>query len=249
MVLTGASSGLGAAMAVRFARDGAKLGLIARRAQQLEAVADRVREAGGEALACPADVRDADAIAAAVAAAEDAFGPTQICIANAGVGGPFPMDTFDAAHFARQMRINVEGAGNLFAATVPGMLQRKAGHVVGVSSLAAWRGLPGAGPYSASKAALSVMLESMRLDLKPHGVAVTTIHPGFVRTPLTDDNPFPMPFLLEPEQAAEIMVRRLRKRPRQINYPLPIVAAMRLAHWLPAPLFELFFSSTGLKAE
>jgi len=248
IALTGASSGLGAAVAERFGRDGARLGLMARRTAELEAVADRVRDAGGEARVFALDVCDSEAVATAVGELVEAFGPVDLAIANAGIGGPFPLDTFDAAAFARLMRVNVEGAANLFAATVPAMIERKSGHVVGVSSLAAFRGLPGSGPYSASKAALSTMLESMRLDLKPHGVGVTAVHPGFVRTPLTDTNDFPMPFRMEVEDAADLFVRRLARQPRELNFPLPLVAAMRLAQWLPAPLFELFFSSTGLKA-
>lgn len=240
VVLTGASSGIGARLAVELARvRGARLGLMARRAQQLESVAAEVREAGGEAHVVTLDVVDAVATASAVREVRDAFGPVDLAIANAGIGSPMPMHHFDAAVCAKTMRVNFEGATNLFAAVVPEMLERRSGHIVGVSSVAAFRGLPTSGPYSASKAALTTMLESMRLELRPQGVAVTAVHPGFIRTAMTDKNDFSMPFIMEVDDAARLLERKLRKRPREIEFPWQLAWLSRFSRWgLPDWVFD-----------
>jgi len=217
----------------------ARIGLMARRREQLEGVAASVREAGGDALVVPLDVVDPAATEAAVALVREAFGPIDVAIANAGIGSPMPMDRFDADLCAKTMRVNFEGATNLFAAVLPEMLARGSGHIVGVSSIAAFRGLPDSGPYSASKAALTTMLESMRLELRSRGVAVTAVHPGFIRTPMTDKNKFPMPFILELEDAARLLERRLARRPRQIEFPWQLVFMMKLARWIPDWLYDL----------
>ncbi len=240
VVLTGASSGIGAALAVELARvRQARIGLMARRREQLDAVAESVRAAGGEALAVPLDVVNPVATAAAVAQVREAYGPIDVAIANAGIGMPMRMERFDAALCAKTMRVNFEGATNLFAAVLPEMLERRTGHLVGVSSIAAFRGLPDSGPYSASKAALTTMLESMRLELQHKGVAVTAVHPGFIKTPMTDKNEFPMPFIVELEDAARLLERGLARRPRQIEFPWQLVALIKLARWIPDWLYDL----------
>ncbi len=239
VVITGASSGIGAAVAVELARlRAAKVGLLARRLEKLEQVASDVRAAGGEALPVACDVVDAAGVQAAVDRVRQEFGPIDIAIANAGIGEPLPVRKFTAEKFARTMRINVEGAANLYAAVLPEMLERHSGQIVGVSSVARWRGLPRSASYSASKAALTTMLESMRLELRPLGVAVTAVHPGFVVTPMTEQNAFKMPFLMGVEKAAKITTRGILKRKRDVNYPWPTVLAIRLARLMPDWLYD-----------
>lgn len=239
IVLTGASSGIGAAVAREFARrQGARIGLLARRKEQLDEVAAAVVEAGGEALVLPCDVTDAEAVQRAVDAVREAFGPIDLALANAGIGDPTPVRRFDAECVGRIMRVNFDGAVHLFAACLPEMIERRRGHLVGVSSLAAYRGLPKSGGYSASKAALSALMESMRLELPALGVAVTTVHPGFVKTPMTDKNNFPMPFILDVEDAAALVVRRLARRPRTIEFPWALATGMRLLRLLPNWLYD-----------
>lgn len=238
--LTGASSGIGAAVAVELARSHqARLALVARREEKLQEVAELVVQAGGEALCLACDVTDADGVRAAVRETEERFGPVDVAIANAGVGDPMPMKRFDAESTARTMRINFEGSTNVFAAVVPGMLERGCGRIVGVSSIAGFRGLPASGPYSASKAALTVMLESMRLELKGRGISVTAVHPGFVRTPMTDVNKFKMPFIVEVDRAARIIVRGSMRGKRQVEFPWQLVWLMRLARALPDWMYDL----------
>lgn len=239
VVLTGASSGLGAQLAVELGRARhARIGLMARRPEQLEAVAARVREVGGQAMVLPVDVTDAGATAAAVSRVREAIGSIDIAIANAGIGLPMTMPKYDAGLCAKTMRVNYEGATNLFAAVVPKMVEQRSGHVVGVSSVAAFRGLPASGPYSASKAALTTMLESMRLELRPLGIAVTAVHPGFIRTDMTAKNDFAMPFLMELEDAGRLLERKLWSRPREVEFPWQLATLGRLSRWLPDWIFD-----------
>jgi short-subunit dehydrogenase len=154
-----------------------------------------------------------------------------------------PARKIDAGLIQRVMRINYEGSANLFAAVVPAMVERGQGHIAGVSSIAGYRGLPSSGPYSASKAALSTLLESLRLELPASGVAVTAIHPGFVKTPMTDKNPFWMPFMVPVDKAGRIIERGLRKKKREINFPWPMVLIVRALKWIPDFLYDLMMGS------
>lgn len=241
IVITGASSGIGAQLAVTLARHwNARIGLMARRAEQLEEVADQVRKAGGEAEVLPCDVVDDESVRRSIGQVEKIFGPIDLAIANAGVADPLPVHRMgDSSLVQRVFRINLEGAANLFAAVLPQMIERGEGHIAAVSSIAGFRGLPGSAPYCASKAGLSCYLESLRLDLKGRGIAVTTIHPGFVATPMTDRNRFPMPFMMSSERAATILERGLRRRKREINFPWQMVGAMRLLRAMPDWMFDL----------
>lgn len=239
VALTGASSGLGLQLAVQLARRGARLALMSRRVQPLEEAAARARGEGGQAMVLPLDVADAAAVADAVARVEEAWGPVDLAVANAGTGAPVVVDDFTAAESNRVMRVNYEGPSNLFAAVLPAMLARGSGHLVGVSSVAAFRGLPASGPYSASKAALSTLMESLRIELVPRGIGVTVVHPGFIRTPLTEKNPFAMPFILEADDAASRILRRLDAAPRTIEFPWPLVWAGRLGRFLPDWLWDV----------
>jgi short-subunit dehydrogenase len=132
----------------------------------------------------------------------------------------------------RIVRVNFLGLVYAVEAVLPGMIDRRRGHVVGISSMAAFKGLPGAAAYCASKAAVNAYLESLRIELRGSGVAVTCVCPGFVRTPMTANNP-PMPFLVEPAAAAERILRGLRRRPKVYAFPRRMAVLMRLTRWLP----------------
>jgi NAD(P)-dependent dehydrogenase (short-subunit alcohol dehydrogenase family) len=237
-VLTGASSGWGRALAPRLASDGHAVALLARRAEPLEALAARIRDGGGEALAIACDVSDRAAVQDAVRRARAALGPIERLVANAGISEPTPGRRFDAAAFERIQRTNLIGPAYCIEAVLPEMIERRSGHLVGVSSLAAYRGLPTWGGYCASKAGLSALLESLRVELGPYGVAVTTIHPGFVKTPMTEKGGSPMPFLLELEDAADRMHRAIRARRRLFAFPWPLAAASRVGRLLPAAIYD-----------
>jgi short-subunit dehydrogenase len=244
VVITGGNSGLGEYLAYEMARRGHTLGLIARRREELERVAAAIRAQGGKVACATADVTDRDALHAAVAALVGEHGPVDLMVAGAGGGGPTPATKHDGRKVTDQMRLNFDGVVYAFEAVLPSMLERGSGHVAAISSVAAYKGMPPSGAYSASKAAVTTLLEAWSAELRPRGIAVTAIHPGFVRTPLTAKNKFPMPFLMEPDRAARLMADGLERRRRRIDYPLRMVWLMTLVRALPAWLFEAAMART-----
>jgi short-subunit dehydrogenase len=232
-LLTGASSGIGRSLALRLADD--RLALVARRKTLLDSLAAEIEAAGGEALALPCDVTDRAQVAAAVQAAEARLGAIERLIANAGGGSKTDVQNFRAGDVEAILRLNVVGVANCIEAVLPGMLARGQGHIVVTSSLAAWRGLPGAAAYSAAKAALTAMMESLRIDLAPHGIDVTVLAPGFVRTRPDQKR---KPFQVDLEQATARMARAIRARRKSYAFPLPLVLALGFGRLLPAPLYD-----------
>jgi short-subunit dehydrogenase len=229
-VITGASSGLGLAVAQALAREGCKVGLIARRRDLLQAAAESI---GTTAAFAVADVTERSQVLAAVEELRRRLGPIDLMIANAGVGSPTRVRAFDTAHVETLMRVNVLGLAYCFEAVLPEMLQRQRGHLVGVSSLAAYNGLPTHSAYSASKAAVKVFLDGLRRGLHGSGVAVTCLVPGFIRTAMTAEHKFKMPFLLTPDQAARRIVRALRRKVQVYDFPWQTALLMKLMGWLP----------------
>ena len=215
--ITGASSGIGEALARHYAAQGASLGLVARRGgllQQLAASLDT------PVTTYTADVRDADALASAAADFMQRYGVPDIVIANAGVSrGTLTELKEDTAAFKAILDINVLGLLHTFQPFIDGMRQRGSGSLVGIASIAGIRGLPGAGAYSASKAAAISYLESLRVEMRPHGIDVTTIAPGYIRTPMTDVNTYAMPFLMDADVAAAKMARAIAARRRFFVVP------------------------------
>jgi short-subunit dehydrogenase len=236
-LLTGASSGIGRGLARRLASD--PLALIARRKALLDTLAAEIDAAGGQALALPCDVTDRAQVADAVQATEARFGPIERLIANAGGGKSTDVERFQAAEIEQILVLNVVGVANCIEAVLPGMLARGRGHIVVTSSLAAWRGLPGAAAYSAAKAALTTMTESLRIDLAPHGIDVTVLSPGFVRT---KPGKKAKPFQVGLEPATERMARAIRARKRSYAFPLPLVLGVGFGRLLPASLYDRLLS-------
>ncbi len=232
-VVTGASSGIGWALAKELARAGAKVGLVARRREQLEKLAGEIVAAGGTAAVAAADVGDRQQVLAAVTGVREHLGPVDLLVANAGVGAPTLLDPVNVGDVEKMFRINVLGVVYAIEAVLPEMLRRGRGHLAAVSSLAAYKGLPGESAYCATKAAVNVYLEGLRIQLRDKGIAVTTICPGFVKTPMTAVNHFDMPWLLEADEAARRIVRALRRRPKVYNFPWQTTLMMKLTAWLP----------------
>jgi len=215
VVVTGASSGLGEALAIEYARrhPGATIALVARRAERLEALAARLHGAVVERY--PIDVADRAAVAAMGRDFLARHGAPDVVIANAGVNAPTYTGTpGDDANFERILRVNVVGTFDTFAPFVDAMRARGSGRLVGVASVAGIRGMPSLGGYCASKAAVIAYLESLRLELRATGVKVVTIAPGYVRTPMTAPNRYPMPFLMDADafaaRAADAIARGAR---------------------------------------
>ena len=236
--LTGASSGIGMALAPLIAREGHAVLLAARRIAPMRELARRINREGGRALAVACDVTDRAAVAAAVKTCVAKLGPVERLIANAGVSDHTPSDRFSAGVVERMFRVNVIGAANCIEAVLPGMLARKSGQIVGMSSLAGYRGLPRSSAYSASKAALTTLLEGLRIEIHKHGIAVTTICPGWIKTPLSDRNRFRMPFLMQLDDAAIRIHRAIVARKRLYAFPWQVALAARVGRVTPAFAYE-----------
>jgi short-subunit dehydrogenase len=235
--ITGASSGLGRGLALHYASKGAIVHAAARRKDELTKLA--AEAAPGTIVPLPLDVQDHEALVAAIHAAEAAAGGAlDLIIANAGIGQPTSARKMDWKVVRKIMDVNVTSACVTIAAALPKMIEENRGHVVAVSSLAAFRGMPGNASYCASKAALHVWMESVRVDLIKTGVRATTIYPGFVRTEMTAKNKYRMPFLMDLDDAVRVMTRGLARGAPTIAYPLPMVAITRTLGALPRGLYE-----------
>jgi short-subunit dehydrogenase len=232
-VITGASSGIGRELARELAALGCRVGLVARRAEQLASLAEEVERAGVGAAWAAADVSRRDEVHAAVDAVRARLGPIDLLIANAGVGAPTLLDPVNVGDVEKMFRVNVFGVVYSVEAVLPEMLKRGRGHLAAMSSLAAYKGLPGESGYCASKAAVNTYMEGLRIQLREHGIFVTTICPGFVKTAMTEVNQFKMPFLLEADEAARRIVRALRRKVKVYNFPWRMSLLMKLLAWLP----------------
>ncbi len=237
-LVTGASSGLGRGLAEALARDGWGVGLAARRRELLVDVTEGIRKNGGSAWPLHCDVGDRSSVENAVRELEEKLGEVDLLVANAGISEDTSVRAFDASQIERIFRVNFLGMVYAIEAVLPGMLGRGSGHLVGMSSVAGFRGLPLRPAYSASKAAITTFLEGLRIDLRDEGVGVTIVSPGWVRTPMTDSNRHPMPFLVELDDAVEVVMRGVRSRKRHIAFPWPLVTVLRAARLLPSGLYE-----------
>jgi short-subunit dehydrogenase len=238
VMITGASSGIGRGLAVEVARRGAKVGLVARRVEQIDEAVREIEAAGGKALALPADVQSEESLRAAADKLRADLGPIDVLIANAGIGPTRDAADFSAAEVSDVINVNVLGASNSVAAVIPEMVARGSGHLVVISSLAAYRGLPRSAAYCASKAAVSAFFESLRLDLEPRGIAVTIIHPGFIKTALTADRAAKLPYLLELDDAVGKMVRAIEKRRRRYSFPWQLATIVRAGMLMPIWMYD-----------
>lgn len=245
ILITGASSGIGEALAIEMASRGFAVGLIARRAPELTALSERIETQGGTAAWATADVTDLEGLVAAVQAIEAKLGPTSILVANAGISGRSPTSNPDLSRIHKVMDVNFTGAIHATKAVLPHMMASKSGHLVVISSVAGFRGLPKSSAYSSSKAAISTYWESLRVEVQPHGIAATTINPGYIKTPLTDKNNHPMPFIISVEKAAKIMANGILARRKVITFPWKMRWVMRLMRILPVWLYDRLMRQAG----
>ncbi len=248
--ITGASSGIGEALAVYYAGQGATLGLAARRAEFLDGLNQRL---GGQHACYALDVCDAPALHAAAVDFMARFGAPDIIIANAGVSaGTLTEFEEDLAVFRRVMDTNVFGMAATFAPFIPAMKAAarqsgRFGRLVGIASVAGIRGLPGAEAYSASKAAAITYLESLRLEMRPYGIKVVTIAPGYIETPMTAVNPYKMPFLLPAAKAAERFAAAIESGVTYTVIPWQMGVVAKLLRALPNWLYDRLFTSAPRK--
>jgi short-subunit dehydrogenase len=241
-LVTGASGGLGAALARKLAARGIEVWLAARRKDALEGNAAAIRESGGTAHVLPMDLAHPDEVAKAVERLDDESGGIDLVIANAAVAGlsaAIPASRLTWSNTRDLLQINVLGNIATIVPLIPRMLARGHGHIVGISSTAALAPNPRVAPYAATKVALSYFLEGIGMELRPQGVAVTVVQPGFMRTPAAEGVKDPMPFILETDEAAAIIDRAIRSRRRKITFPWILAAISRAPFlFLPAGVRE-----------
>jgi len=243
--LTGASSGIGEALARHYAARGAKLGLVARRADLLESLRESLPP-GAETYT--ADVRDLAALKAAAADFVAKHGVPDLVIANAGVShGTLTEYADDIDVFRQIMDINVIGMVNTFHPFVAAMRAAGRGTLAGVASVAGYRGLPGAGAYSASKAAAIRYLESLRVEMRGTGVRVATVCPGYIATSMTERNPYPMPFIISADEFARRFALAIDGGKNYTVIPWQMGLIAKLLTVLPNALFDAAFAKAGRK--
>ena len=240
VVITGTSSGIGKSLARTLAIQGARVGLIARRQPALEELAGEIREAGGNAAWAVADVGDRAALHRAVDALIGELGPVDLMIANAGVGVPTTLEPINIDAIEETIRVNVMGVIYAIEATLPSMLARGSGQIAAISSLAAYKGMPGESAYCASKAAVNAYMEGLRVQVRGRGVAISTICPGFIHTPMTQSMTV-MPFALTADQAAERIVRAIARKVKVYNFPRRTAALMWITRLMPDWVLALGF--------
>ena len=244
--ITGASSGIGQALAQHYAKKGAIIGLAARRADLLTKLQESLTT---ESVSYPLDVRDADALENAAQDFVARFGAPDIVIANAGVSaGTLTENKHDLNTFKGVVDINLLGMVYTFQPFIASMKQMRKGSLVGIASVAGVRGLPGAGAYSASKAAVIAYLESLRVELNLDGISVTTIAPGYIKTPMTDINAYAMPFLMAPDVAAKKFARAIANKKRFIVIPWQMGWVARVMRFLPPWLWDCLMKHAPRKA-
>ena len=237
--LTGASSGIGEGLALALAKRGVVLGLVARRREMLDDIADRCRKLGGTARVFAIDVTDEALVAEAADEIRSEFGRIDILIANAGIGGnDEETRSYRPLSVKKVIDINLLGAVNAVHAVVPQMVDRGSGHLVAISSLAGFRGLPKSAAYSASKAGMTAFFESLRLDLKHKGIDVTIIQPGFIKTPLTSGRKNKMPFLMELDDAIPLFIKAIENKKRFAAFPWQLATIVRAGKFMPAWLYD-----------
>ncbi|MDC0357383.1 SDR family NAD(P)-dependent oxidoreductase [Oligoflexia bacterium] len=247
--ITGASSGIGKALAHEVAARGAKCMLTARNVDTLSKLREEISQTGGTAFVYPGDVTDLKLMQDVVHEIEADHGPIDMLVANAGDNIFTKPEQFDTEEYMYLMNLNYGGVLRCIEAVLKGMIQRKEGHIVGMASLAGFRGLPRAAAYGASKAAIIHFLESAWFHLRRLNVKVTIVNPGFVRTPLTDKNDFHMPFLTEPKKAAKIICDGLQKEKKEISFPIPFNWILKTVRIIPYALYDFIIEQIWKRQE
>ncbi|NMM43364.1 SDR family NAD(P)-dependent oxidoreductase [Rhodospirillaceae bacterium KN72] len=237
--VTGAGKGIGRAVARKLAQDNWRVAVSARTRADLDSLAAECPAGSIEVF--PVDITDRDAIFETVAAIEATMGPLALTVLNAGTHAPMQAVDFDIDAFRKLCDVNLMGNVHCLGALMPRFIERGRGTLAVVASVAGYRGLPTSAAYGATKAGLINMCEALQPDLARHGVDLKLINPGFVETPLTDRNEFPMPFLITAERAADAIVKGLKGRAFEIAFPWRFAVIMKLMRLLPN---RLLFSLT-----
>ncbi len=228
--ITGASSGIGREVALQLAAAGVKVAVSARSAEKLENM-------GPNIMPYPLDVTEAEAVVKTIAKIETELGPIDLALMGAGAYAPIAMDQIKPELFASILNVNYMGVVNALSVLVPIMRQRGRGHIAWIASVSGYTGLPKAAAYGPTKAALINLAESLKPELGALGITISVVNPGFVETPMTKANDFPMPFLMTPQDAARRTIEGLAKCKFEVAYPTRFVAILKFARLLPYSLY------------
>jgi short-subunit dehydrogenase len=250
VLITGAAHGIGRATAIALARKGMPLGLIDRGAEALAELAETLKNEGATRFATEVvDVTDREGLCAAVNRLTAVLGQIDVLLACAGIGTLTLVPELDTESLRQTLEVNVVGVAQSIEAVLPAMIERRQGHIIGIASVAGYRGFPWMISYSASKAALIAYLEAMRPGLRKRGVTVTTVCPGFVRTKMCADLPYQRPVkMIEPEEAARHLVRAVERRPRNCVFPMSIRFGLALLKYMPDRWFDWTMRQAGPRA-
>lgn len=249
-IITGASSGIGWELAKTLAAKQCAVGVVARRKDRLEALVREIEAAGGRAAFACADVSERMQIVPAIHRLRDQLGPVDLLIANSGVGMATLIEPLNIEDVEQMFKVNTLGVVYAIEAVLPEMLERGTGHLAAISSLAAYLGMPGESGYCASKAAVNLYMDGLRVHLRSRGIDVTTVCPGFIETPMTESNPFKMPWLMKADRAAAMIVRALERKKKIYNFPWQMSFVIKLARWLPDWLVERVLAGrSGLRKD
>jgi len=239
-LITGASSGIGKEISILLSKEKCSLALLARRTERLNQLTKQLDGATAKVKSFTCDVTDKNAVETVINKVKEDFGGIDVAILNAGVGYKSSAKNIDSEKAKAVFDVNLFGITNFLEYLLPDFIKRKSGMIAGVTSLADSRGWPGSGFYCASKAAASRLLQSLRTELKKSNIKVITVKPGFVKTEMTAKNKFMMPFIMEADKAARIIVNGLKKEKKIIQFPLPSVLGTKLTHIVPDFLIDYF---------
>src|SRR5262245_61255336 len=231
-LITGAGSGIGRELALRLAQEGVAIAAVDLNSNTVQALADEFARRQQRCVAAMADVTQADALRDQIAALESQIGPIDLLIASAGVGLETSALAYRAGDINAVLGVNLLGVSNSIAAVLPGMLQRRRGHMVALSSLASYMGMPRMLGYGASKAGLNALMEGLRFEVKPFGVHVTTICPGWIRTPMTERLAGHIP-MMHLDRAAARILDVIRRKQVFAAFPASLVWQLRILRWSP----------------
>jgi len=237
ILITGASTGIGKALAQKLLTIECNLALVARRKDLIESWVEEFGEITAKIKIVKCDVSKKDDVSEAFGIIQTEFGRIDIAILNSGIGFHVTPETYDSKYAEETINTNFLGVVYWVEKLLPDMMERKSGTIAGVSSVADNRGYSHSGFYSASKAALSIYLNGLAVELHNYGIKVITIKPGFVKTPLTDKNNFKMPFMISAEKAADIIFKGMKKNKSMIQFPLPTVISTKIIGLIPNRLY------------
>jgi short-subunit dehydrogenase len=239
-LITGASSGIGKEISILLSKEKCSLALLARRTELLKQLSEQLSGSTAEVKTFTCDVADKNAVERVINKVKEIFGGLDVAILNAGVGYKSSAENINSEKAKAVFNVNLFGMTNFIECLLPDFIKRRDGMIAGVTSLADSRGWPGSGFYCASKSAGTRLLESLRTELKRYNIKIITVKPGFVKTEMTAKNKFIMPFIMEADKAARIIVNGIKKEKKIIQFPLPTVLGMKLTHIVPDFLIDYF---------